>query len=210
MTRYLAASLLALVLGCAGVANDTSVDDAYENESLPEETQEGLSVNQVTLLTSMGEITLELDPINAPVSVQNFLAYVDDGFYDGDDGLGYTTFHRVISGFMIQGGGYNLSGSKKETRSAITNEANNGLLNVRGSVAMARTNAPHSATSQFFINHVDNASLDHVDEDNFGYAVFAQVIAGMEVVDAIAQVQTDGNDAPLEPVVIEDVVRWED
>lgn len=208
MYRRMALLPIFCVLAC--LAPDTSVDDNYEKESLPEETQEGLAVNQVTLLTSMGEITIELNPEKAPISVQNFIDYVDAGFYDGDDGLGLTTFHRIIADFMIQGGGFNLSGSKKETRPAISNEGSNGLLNVRGSVAMARTSDPNSATSQFFINHIDNAFLDYVDDNNPGYAVFGQVIAGMDVVDAIATVTTDANDAPLEPVVIEDVARWND
>ena len=157
---------------------------------------------KVLLTTTYGKILLELDAERAPATTENFIQYVKDGHYDG------TVFHRVISNFMIQGGGFNLSGSQKETRPAIPNEGSNGLLNVRGSVAMARTSDPNSATSQFFINHIDNAFLDYVDDNNPGYAVFGQVIAGMDVVDAIATVATDANDAPLEPVVIEDVVRW--
>ena len=154
---------------------------------------------RVLLTTSLGEIELELEAEKAPVSVENFLGYVDSGFYDG------TVFHRVIPGFMIQGGGFGEGLNQKPTKAPIKNEADNGLHNVRGTVAMARTQNINSATSQFFINHRDNDFLDHGSRD-FGYAVFAKVVRGMEVVDQIAQVPT-GNRAmmqnvPLTPVKI--------
>ncbi|GMV28681.1 MAG: hypothetical protein AMXMBFR59_08060 [Rhodanobacteraceae bacterium] len=142
---------------------------------------------QVVLRTSMGDITIELYPDKAPKSVENFQQYVKDGFYNG------TVFHRVINGFMIQGGGFTKDLTQKRTRPAIQNEANNGLSNVKGTVAMARTNDPHSATAQFFINVVDNKRLDYVSDQSgmtYGYAVFGKVVAGMDVVDKIKAVET--------------------
>lgn len=145
---------------------------------------------RVQLETSMGNIVLELNRAKAPGSVDNFLAYVKDGFYNG------TVFHRVISNFMIQGGGFTEDLQQKSTKSTVKNEADNGLKNVRGSVAMARTSAPHSATAQFFINVVDNTFLDHPGQDGWGYAVFGSVVEGMDVVDKIRNVPT-GSKAPL-------------
>jgi cyclophilin family peptidyl-prolyl cis-trans isomerase len=154
----------------------------------------------VVLTTSLGEIELELDEAKAPITVRNFLQYVDEGFYDG------TIFHRVISGFMIQGGGFTPSMQQKKTRAAIQNEAANGLKNVKGSVAMARTNAPHSATAQFFINHKDNGFLDYPGQDGWGYAVFGRVVKGTEVIDQIAAVKTGMksgmSDVPVQTVAI--------
>ena len=154
---------------------------------------------RVLLTTSMGEIELELDAGKAPISVENFLAYVEDGHYDG------TQFHRVIPDFMIQGGGFDKDMQQKRTRAPIRNEAYNGLKNLRGSIAMARTQAVDSATSQFFINHADNAFLDNGARD-FGYAVFGKVVKGMEVVDAIAKVPTGmygmHQNVPQKPVLI--------
>lgn len=153
----------------------------------------------VTLNTSAGEIELELDEAKAPITVKNFLAYVDAGFYNG------TVFHRVIPGFMIQGGGMTADMQDKSTNPPIKNEADNGLHNVRGTIAMARTQATDSATSQFFINHRDNAALDH-GARGFGYAVFGKVVRGMDVVDQIANVPTGRRgmhqDVPVQPVVI--------
>lgn len=142
---------------------------------------------RVRLESTMGNIVLELDPAHAPVTVENFLAYVNDGFYDG------TIFHRVIDGFMIQGGGYTADFSRKQTRAPIKNEADNGLKNTRGSISMARTRDPHSASAQFFINVADNPSLDYKSPDTrgWGYAVFGHVVEGMDVVDAI-RVQATG------------------
>lgn len=157
---------------------------------------------KVTLNTSKGAITLELYREQAPVSVENFLRYARDGFYDG------TIFHRVISHFMIQGGGFTADGQRKPTREPIRNEADNGLKNLRGTIAMARTTDPHSATAQFFINVELNPNLDHKGQANsseWGYAVFGHVTEGMEVVDDIRFVPTDNRDWPLEAVVIESV-----
>ncbi len=140
---------------------------------------------EVTIKTTMGDITLELYMDKAPITVKNFLGYVDDKFYDG------TIFHRVIKGFMIQGGGHTADLSKKPTKGPIKNEADNGLSNKRGTIAMARMPDPHSATAQFFINHADNPGLDHRDKSDqgYGYCAFGMVISGMDVVDAIANVK---------------------
>jgi len=157
---------------------------------------------QVTIHTSRGDIRLELDPTNAPISVANFLQYANDGFYDG------TIFHRIISHFMIQGGGMTADMQRKPTREPIINEADNGLQNLRGTVAMARTSDVNSATSQFFINVEVNGALDHTGKESsrtWGYAVFGRVIDGMDVVDDIRFVETGRNDVPLEPVTIESV-----
>jgi len=162
---------------------------------------------QVLMKTNKGDIVVELDADKAPKSVANFLRYVDEGFYDG------TIFHRVIKGFMIQGGGYTPDMVRKPTHEPIENEAKNGLKNVRGSIAMARTGDPHSATSQFFINHVNNANLDYPSFDGWGYAVFGKVVSGMEVVDAIATTPTGRHgpmrDVPREPIIIQSVRRIE-
>lgn len=154
--------------------------------------------NSVRFQTTLGDIVLELDPVLAPVTAANFFSYVEEGFYDGEDGMGATIFHRVIPGFVIQGGGLTPRLSQKSTMPAIVNEFGNGLLNLRGTISMARTNDPNSATSQFFINLVDNDGLD----DPPGYAVFGAVTEGLEVVDAIAAVETNDADVPLEPVII--------
>jgi peptidyl-prolyl cis-trans isomerase B (cyclophilin B) len=157
----------------------------------------------VKLNTNYGTITLELYPDKAPATVENFLNYVKEGFYDG------TIFHRVINGFMIQGGGMEPGMKEKATKEPIKNEADNGLSNERGTIAMARTMEPHSASAQFFINVKDNKFLDHRSPtpDGWGYAVFGRVVDGMDVVDKIKEVET-GNagfhqDVPLEDVVLE-------
>ena len=153
----------------------------------------------VILTTTHGDITIELFEDDAPITVENFLAYVDDGFFDG------TIFHRVIPNFMVQGGGLTAGLEQKPTRSPIKNEADNGRSNKRGTLAMARTQVVDSATAQFFINLSDNTFLDHGARD-FGYAVFGQVTDGMDVVDAIAQVPTGNRgghqNVPLEPITI--------
>jgi len=155
----------------------------------------------ITLTTSMGDIVIELDEENAPISCANFKQYVEDGFFDN------TIFHRVIDNFMVQGGGFTADMEQKETRAEIENEAKNGLKNTRGSLAMARTPAPHSASSQFFINLSDNGFLDYPGQDGWGYCVFAQVSEGMDVVDKIRVVETGNTgghqDVPVEPVFIE-------
>ena len=155
----------------------------------------------VQMQTSLGSIKIELDEDKAPLSVANFLSYVDDKFYDG------LIFHRVISNFMVQGGGMDENMQQKKNKFAIKNEATNGLSNKRGTVAMARTSVVDSATSQFFINVVDNAFLDNRGKtpDLYGYAVFGQVTEGMEVVDAIRQVKTGNGDVPLETVFIRSI-----
>jgi len=132
----------------------------------------------VLMRTSAGDLTIELYPNEAPATVRNFLQYVEDGFYDG------TIFHRVVRGFVIQGGGFTADMMEKDTRAPIENEATNGLMNLRGTLSMARTMDPHSATSQFFINTVDNRPLDHRDRSarGFGYAVFGEVVDGMDIV----------------------------
>lgn len=156
---------------------------------------------QVKFQTSKGDIIFELNSEKAPVTSANILEYVKEGFYDG------TIFHRVISGFMIQGGGFTPEMDQKQTKSPIINEADNGLKNERGTLAMARTNDPNSATAQFFINHKDNEFLNYQNPANPGYAVFAKVIEGMDIVDAIADVETTSvgyyDDVPVEAVVIE-------
>jgi len=155
---------------------------------------------RVLLATSAGNITLQLDAEKAPRSVANFLEYVKAGHYDG------TVFHRVIDGFMIQGGGFTPDMVQKPTRAPIPLEARNGLKNERGTIAMARTSAPDSATSQFFINVVDNQSLDYPNPDGNGYAVFGKVVAGMDVVDKIRAVETTTvggrPNVPVKPVLI--------
>jgi len=183
-------AVVALVCGCdKGTKNVIVEEKAVDSQS-----------NIVRLETSMGNIAIELDRQAAPVTVKNFLEYVQAGFYDG------TIFHRVIPRFMIQGGGLTADLKKKNTRSPIINEAWNGRSNTRGTIAMARTNDPNSATSQFFINHIDNASLNYVDSAHAGYAVFGKVTQGMDVVDAIASVKTTTRNGmqnvPVEPVVI--------
>lgn len=174
---------------------------------------------KVLVKTSLGEITIELDEEKAPETVKNFLGYVKDGFFDK------TVFHRVIEGFMIQGGGFALKEDgtieQKETKDPIQNEAKNGLKNARGTIAMARTGDPHSATAQFFINHADNSNLDYPSFDGWGYAVFGKVVGGLDVVDKIAGVATGTktlkargglglreaamDDVPNENVVIESI-----
>ncbi len=154
---------------------------------------------RVVLETSMGTMVLELYPDKAPISVKNFLDYVDSGFYDN------TIFHRVMPGFVIQGGGFEAEMKKKETNDPIKNEADNGLRNLRATLSMARTSQINSATSQFFINLKNNSALDHGSRD-FGYAVFAKVVKGLSVIDKIAGVKTTTKghyrDVPAEPVFI--------
>jgi len=157
----------------------------------------------VTLETSVGDIVLQLDAELAPITTENFLIYVDNGFYDGEDGNGATIFHRVIDGFVMQGGGLTANLQQKSTLAPITNESGNGLTNIRGSIAMARTNDPNSATSQFYINFVDNLNLDMPP----GYAVFGGVIEGLDVVDTIAKVETNAQDVPIETITILDAYQ---
>ena len=183
-------TVVALVCGCDKGTKKVIVEGrAVDSQS-----------NIVRLETSMGNIVIELDLQATPVTAKNFLEYVEAGFYEG------TIFHRVIPNFMIQGGGFTANLKQKTTRSPIVNEAWNGPSNTRGTIAMARTNDPDSATSQFFINHIDNAPLNYVDSAHPGYAVFGKVTEGMDVVDAIAAVKTTTRngmqDVPVEPVII--------
>jgi len=163
--------------------------------------QSAADAPRVVLETNHGNIILELYPDKALQSVENFLAYVDEGYYGG------TVFHRVIDGFMIQGGGFTADMTKKPTKNGIPNEADNGLENSRGTIAMARTTDPHSATSQFFINTADNAALDHTEKTprGWGYTVFGKVIDGMDVVDAITKIPT-GTKGPFRDVPDETVI----
>ena len=161
----------------------------------------------VKFATSKGDFTIEMLAEEAPITVENFLQYVDDGYFDG------TIFHRVVPGFMIQGGGFTPDMEQKSTRDKIKNEADNGVKNLRGTLSMARTAEVDSATSQFFVNTNDNDFLDHGVRD-FGYAVFARVVEGMDVVDEIAAVKTSSfgmhQDVPVEPVMIDSAKRVEE
>ena len=211
----LAAMGLMLTIGCGGGSPPPPAEEPAEPAPAPSAppTEEPASIDpapsgtnpMLEMRTSMGTMKFELYPDKAPRTAENFLQYARDGFYDG------TVFHRVISGFMIQGGGFTPDMSEKETRPPIENEASNGLKNVRGSIAMARTGDPHSASSQFFINTVDNPGLDFTAEtvQGFGYAVFGQVVEGLETLDAIRKVSTGSrgghDDVPMDPVVIESV-----
>ena len=184
-------AVVILVNGCSEKTNKAQADKKTIN----------LERNIVKLETSKGNIVIELNEQAAPVTVRNFLGYVEAGFYDG------TIFHRVIQGFMIQGGGFTEKLERKKTLDPVVNEAKGGLSNMRGTIAMARGPNPDSATSQFFINHSDNEFLDYIDENQAGYAVFGKVTEGMDVVDTIAAVKTitrNGmEDVPVEPVIIQ-------
>ena len=187
-----------------GCSTPEPIDSGTVFDPLPEPTEDE---RLVSIETTLGSFQLSLFIEEAPQTTANFLRYVDEGFYDGQDGLGATLFHRVVADFVIQGGGVTLDGSTKSVHAAIPNEApSSGLSNLRGTVAMARTNDPHSATSQFFVNMKDNEFLDPDGSTPFGYAVFAEVIAGMETVDTISVVSVDG-EAPLDPVVLLSVLR---
>lgn len=182
--------LIALALGVGLAATVRAADDGENTNP------------QVVLETSKGKMVVELYSTKAPKTVENFLGYVESGFFDG------TIFHRVIPNFMIQGGGFAADMTRKETRAPIQNEADNGLKNERGTLAMARTGDPHSATAQFFINSVNNDFLNHTAKDarGWGYTVFGRVIEGLEVVDAISAVRTGRksgmSDVPEETVTI--------
>ena len=156
---------------------------------------------KVEFKTNLGNFVVDLDSDKAPKTVNNFLGYVKSGFYNG------TVFHRVINGFMVQGGGMTSGLKEKTTRATIQNEASNGLSNKTGTLAMARTMEPHSASSQFFINVANNAFLNHTEKSDrgWGYTVFGKVVKGMDVVDKIAKIPTDGGDVPTQTIVIESV-----
>ena len=202
MSKIQITALIIIVTAVTSIFFLSSIGQKDQTEYYPEEDQMSL----VTISTSAGDIHLELDADNAPITVANFLKLAEDGYYSG------TIFHRIIEGFMVQGGGLDENMTPKPTNTdPIQNEANNGLKNVRGSIAMARTMDPHSATGQFFINHKDNDFLNHTAENSqgWGYAVFGSVIDGMDVVDQIAlsTTSTVGGyaDAPLEPTIINSV-----
>ena len=203
MTQTVVLGALAMLL--VSVATAQSADPAKSPS--PGKSPGAAKAPHVIMKTSLGEMTIELYPDKAPISVQNFLDYVDAKFYDG------TIFHRVIPTFMIQGGGFTEDMQQKPTKPPIKNEAGNGLKNTTGTLAMARTGVVDSATSQFFINTVDNAFLDHRDETpaGFGYAVFGKVVNGMDVVKKIAAVPTTTKaphqNVPVTPVIIESVRR---
>ncbi|MDH3997643.1 MAG: peptidylprolyl isomerase [Desulfuromonadales bacterium] len=199
MKRVLVVCLMLFLYGCApeGCTPETPVSKAPEPE---------VKVHQVLLETNFGNIKLELYEDKAPISVKNFLAYAEQGHYAG------TIFHRVIQNFMIQGGNFDAEMNPKQPMAPIKNEATNGLLNQRGTIAMARTNAVDSATSQFFINLKDNDFLNHKDTGRgYGYAVFGKVIEGMDVVDRIGASPTSTyerfRDVPVTPVMIKNVTR---
>ena len=188
--------LLIALTSCVDVIENDEANNLMENK-----------MTQVTIKTSVGDIQLELNDEKAPITVENFKTIASSGYYEG------TIFHRVINGFMIQGGGLTADMTNKSSgTSPIKNEANNGLPNDRGTIAMARTMDPHSATTQFFINHKDNTSLNHTGETSqgWGYAVFGKVTEGMEVVDQIAEVATGFSgayqDVPQEVITIESLV----
>ena len=187
--------LLVALTSCVDVIENDEANNLMENK-----------MTQVTIKTSVGDIQLELNDEKAPITVENFKTIASSGYYEG------TIFHRVINGFMIQGGGLTADMNNKSSGTGpIQNEANNGLLNDRGTIAMARTMDPHSATSQFFINHKDNAFLNHTGETSqgWGYAVFGMVTEGMDIVDQIAEVATGSSgayqDVPEEVITIESV-----
>ncbi len=187
------ALILFLISACADSKENTTGDNT-----------EILGTNNtVILITNKGNIKIKLYPEKAPITVKNFLSYVDSGFYNN------TIFHRIIPGFVIQGGGFSKEMNRKKNLPPIKNEADNGLKNLRGTLSMARTNIVNSATSQFFINLADNAALDHGTRD-FGYAVFAEIIEGMEVVDKIASAETTNSpmpNIPIEQVIIKSAIR---
>ncbi len=196
------------ILTCVFLVGVLLVSSCEEQEKASSETNKTekkqedktVEVKKVKLETSMGDIVIELNEEKAPVTVENFLRYVEEGLYDG------TIFHRVINKFMIQGGGFTEDMKRKQTHPPIVNEASNGLRNDKGTIAMARTNNPDSATGQFFINHKNNDFLNYVEGRNPGYAVFGRVVDGMDIVDKIAAVKTTTlagmGDVPAEPVVI--------
>ncbi len=198
LAKLLASSLIALSLMSS---NALAHEHAKEDKSTNATTKTGTTM--VTLKTSHGDIQIELNAEKAPRSVENFLQYVKDGHYDG------VIFHRVISNFMVQGGGFDADMNQKPTRGPVVNEANNGLKNDKYTLAMARTNDPHSASAQFFINTKDNDFLNFTSEtpSGWGYAVFGKVVSGTDVVDKIEGVRTGQvgpyGDVPMEPVVIE-------
>ena len=205
MRGSIVAVMLALGLALCGAGCGRKPDAKIGTEGPEKASTVKRRKPMVVMDTSMGTMTIELWPDKAPRTVENFLSYVDKGFYDG------TIFHRVIKNFMIQGGGFTTRMQQKETLPPIQNEARSDVKNERGTLAMARTSVVNSATAQFFVNVKDNDSLNHRDDtpDGFGYAVFGRVTDGMDVADKISLVKTGRNDAPVEQVVIRSVKRLE-
>ena len=197
--------LLGALVGCSDQPTSTPDDSGAP----PPDTGQPAGSLIVEMDTTLGLLTIELDEDAAPVTVENFLAYVDSGFFDGRDGGEATIFHRVIDDFMAQGGGYTTSGGLKPNGDAIVLESDNGLSNLRGTIAMARTEEPDSAVSQFYLNLVDNGHLDYRDADWPGYAVFGTLTDGLDVLDAIGAVATDSSDRPAEDIVITACQRQE-
>lgn len=199
LQKFIIVSVLAVMVLQSGCdkQTDQNAKPVQKDEKIMTP-QNDTTAAKVKIETSKGDIIVELDAAKAPVTCENFLAYVADKYYDG------TIFHRVIKGFMVQGGGMTADLRQKPTKPPIINEAKNGLKNVRGTVAMARTNDPDSATSQFFINHANNDFLNAGVRDA-GYTVFGKVVEGMDVVDAIANVPTRPGDVPVETVVIKSI-----
>jgi peptidyl-prolyl cis-trans isomerase A (cyclophilin A) len=203
MTRSI---LLVVLLAACGSDTDTLDTDPGDTDPVVEGNP------QVSMVTSLGEMVIEMDVENAPITANNFLGYVDSGFFDGDDGGGATLFHRVMAGFMIQGGGFTANGDGKSPGAPITLEVETGLTNDRGTIAMARTSNPDSATTQFFINHVDNDRLNTTTGRD-GYAVFGKLVSGLDVLDAIASTPVDSSNPqsprPITDVLITDCERVE-
>ncbi|MFZ2657558.1 MAG: peptidylprolyl isomerase [Victivallales bacterium] len=205
-SAFLSMFILIAFVGCEAAITEEKVN--APSPSATEEIKKPVTkeVSTVTLKTSLGDIVIELDGKAAPLTTKNFMAYVEKGHYKG------TVFHRVINGFMIQGGGFDESFNQLQTMPPVKNEADNGLKNVRGTISMARTPDINSASDQFFINLADNKPLDHRDgsSNGFGYCVFGKVISGMEVVDKIAKVKTGSKgmhrNVPVENIVIKDAV----
>jgi len=189
-----------MMIGCS----QDDEDGSLFSDSATAQANNGIDTEIVEMVTSMGTLVIELDATNAPVTVENFLRYVNSGFYDGDDKQGATIFHRVIENFVAQGGGFNTNGTEKFTNAPIAIESNNGLSNLRGTIAMARTNEPDSATSQFYFNLIDNFDLNYVDDNNPGYTVFGQVIEGMEVLDTIGGIPPGASGRPIQDIIIND------
>lgn len=205
MTRMLSASLLALAItlqACGDPKETEETDDTDQTDT--EEQGDG---TEVTMVTSLGTMVIQLDAEHAPESVANFQTYVDEGFYDGNDGNGATIFHRITTSniYVVQGGGQTEDGTPKSTHDPIVLESDNGLSNVRGTIAMARTQVPDSATSQFYFNYQDNTGLDHTSTFD-GYAVFGEIVEGLDVLDAIAATPLNG-ESPITDVVITSVTR---
>jgi len=207
--KYLSVGLILVLTvstltGISFIAGCNEEEAPQQEKVISEETEKMEAKSKmVKMETSLGNIVIELNEEAAPVTVKNFLDYIEEGFYDG------TIFHRVIPNFMIQGGGFGPDMERKDTREPIINEASNGLKNERGTIAMARTSHPDSASSQFFINHRNNTNLNYTSANNPGYTVFGKVVEGIEVVDEIAAVKTTSKgsyrDVPAETVLIKSV-----